>query len=299
MRNILVVSALLGFGCGGKAANPDSPTTTTPAAPKVSKVTVDGAELEVTDSGSGTAVLFIHPVVLPDAAAPLISDPALKGKFRMISYHRRGFDAPTGPVSLETQAADASAVLKHVGVEKAHVVGISYGAAIALQMAVDSPAQVQTLTIMEPPMFGLVPSGKKFIEAVGPVVKAYTDKDNAKALEMFLGAIGGPDIRKHVDSKLPAGSWDDGLTNLDTFFQVEFPALGKWGFGADQAKTIKVPTLFCKATESHPAFQEGADVLAPWMPQMKVVVITGANHLMPVSHGSDVAGHLAAFWAGQ
>jgi pimeloyl-ACP methyl ester carboxylesterase len=266
---------------------------------KVSKVQVEGAELEVSESGTGAAVLFIHPVVLRDTAAPLISDPALSGKFHLISYHRRGFGQPTGPVSVKTQAADAAAVLKHAGADRAHVVGISYGAAIALQMAVDFPDMVQTLTIMEPPLFGLVPSAGKFMEAIGPIVKAYKDNNKAGARDMFLGAIGGPDIHAQVDKHLPAGAWDNALTNLDTFFQVEFPALGEWAFGADQAKTIKRPTLFVKSSGSHPAFREGADVLAQWMSQMKVVEIAGAPHLIPVAHGPEVAGHLTTFWAGK
>ncbi|MDQ3368403.1 MAG: alpha/beta hydrolase [Myxococcota bacterium] len=294
MKNLLVASAVLGLGCGGGKASPQGPST---SGPKVSTVQVEGAELQVTDSGSGTAVLFIHPVVVRDAATPLMADPALNGKYRFITYHRRGFGQPTGAVSLDMQAADAAAVLKHVGVDRAHVVGISYGAAIALQLAVDSAGQVQSLTLMEPPMFHLVPSGGKFIEAVGPVVKAYQDKNNAGALEMFLGAIGGPEIRASMDKNLPAGAWDNSLTNLDTFFQVEFPALGEWKFGADAAKTIKSPTLFLKASESHPAFREGADVLAPWIPQMKVVDVAGANHLMSVTHAPQSAAALATFWA--
>ena len=273
------------------------PTSPTSAEPKISKVQVEGAELEVTESGSGPVVLFIHPVVLRDSAAPLWSDPTLKAKYKMVSYHRRGFGQPTGATSVKTQAADAAAVLKYVSADRAHVVGISYGAAIALQMAVDFPAQVQTLTLMEPPMFGLVPSGGKFVDAVGPVVKAYQEKNTVGARDMFLGAIGGPNIHADIDKNLPAGAWDNALTNLDTFFQVEFPALGEWAFNAEAAKTIKTPTLFLKGTESHPAFREGATVLAPWMPQMKVVTITGANHLMPVSHGPEVAGHLGTFFS--
>jgi pimeloyl-ACP methyl ester carboxylesterase len=119
------------------------------------QIHVNGVSLEVEVHGSGTPVLLIHGAIIADAFAPLLAEPALTGPYRLIPYHRRGFGGSThlqAPVSTADQAVDARAVLRQLGVERAHVVGHSYGGAIALQLALDAPEAVHSLALLEPPL---------------------------------------------------------------------------------------------------------------------------------------------------
>src|SRR3954467_10485727 len=87
-------------------------------------VTVNGVELEYEMVGSGEPVLLISPV-LADGFLPLLSDPALD-RYQLIRYHKRGWvgSSPTPtPVSVADHAADAAALLAHLGLPCAHIAG--------------------------------------------------------------------------------------------------------------------------------------------------------------------------------
>ena len=91
---------------------------------------INGMELEIRDRGSGEPVVFVHGGMGEECAA-VLAEPALADRFRLIHYHRRGYgnsEAPKAPVSISQQAADCRAVMRHLGVERAHCVGQSYGA---------------------------------------------------------------------------------------------------------------------------------------------------------------------------
>lgn len=113
---------------------------------------VNGVELEYELKGSGEPVLLIHGSHIGRSFLPLLAQPSLTKKYRLIRYHRRGFldsALARGPVSIKDQAADAQALLEHLGAHRAHVVGHSFGGAIALQLAVDAPTYVHSLVLLE------------------------------------------------------------------------------------------------------------------------------------------------------
>ena len=68
---------------------------------------------------------------------------------QLILYHRRGYAGSThsnSPLSIAQQAADCRDLMQHLGVKRAHIVGHSYGGAIALQLALDGADAVRGLT---------------------------------------------------------------------------------------------------------------------------------------------------------
>ena len=119
--------------------------------------------------------MCIHGALIADAFAPLLAEPVLTTRYRLIHYHRRGYAGstnPTGPVSIAQEAADCRALLRHLGVERAHVAGHSLGGAIALQLALDAPEAVHSLVLLEPGLFD-VPSGALLAEALAPPIRLY------------------------------------------------------------------------------------------------------------------------------
>ena len=114
---------------------------------------VNGVDLEYDVRGAGEPVLLISPVVA-DGFLPLLSEPALADRYQLITYHKRGWAGSThtlAPVSVEDHAIDAAALLAHLGVRRAHVVGHSSGAAVALQLALLRPEIVRTLLMPDSP----------------------------------------------------------------------------------------------------------------------------------------------------
>ncbi|MBW2416782.1 MAG: alpha/beta fold hydrolase, partial [Deltaproteobacteria bacterium] len=120
-------------------------------------------------------------------------------------YHRRGFagsDRHAGPFSIEDQAQDAVNLLEHLGVERAHVVGHSYGGVTAIQVALSAPRIVHSLSLLEPP---LMPPElmAAFAGMLAPAVEAYAAGDGARAVDQFMALVGGADWRSEVSALLP------------------------------------------------------------------------------------------------
>jgi len=259
---------------------------------------IDGITLEYEMQGSGEPVVFIHGALMGDTYAPLMAEPSLKG-FRLIRYHRRGFAASSpaeSPLSIAGQAADCLALLRRLDAEPAHVVGHSSGGAIALQLALDAPGAVRSLTLLEPGLLA-VPSGPQLFEQVTPVVEMYEAGDKAAAVDGFLQAVCGKTYRAAVDKVLP-GAMAQAIADADAFFGVEFPSVGEWTFDRDDAARIKQPVLAVLGADSEavwPGWGEGHRLVLEWLPQAKPFVLPRATHLLQVQNPHDMAEGLAAF----
>jgi pimeloyl-ACP methyl ester carboxylesterase len=86
-------------------------------------------------------------------------------------------------------------LLNHLGIASAHVAGHSFGAGIALQMAIDAPDRVRKLALLEPPLGSLVPSGAQFTEWVASVREIYDSRDKTAATDISLAGVYGQDYR--------------------------------------------------------------------------------------------------------
>jgi pimeloyl-ACP methyl ester carboxylesterase len=129
------------------------------------KVSVDGVELAYAVRGDGEPLVLIHGGVLADGLHPLWIEPSLAGRHRVVLYHRRGYgesDRVTPPFATADQAADGRALARALGLPRVHLVGHSYGAAIALQWALDAPDEVKSLVLLEAPLFHLAPALRRW-----------------------------------------------------------------------------------------------------------------------------------------
>jgi len=263
-------------------------------------VELNGGEIEYQVQGSGDPLLLIHGGILADSNAPLCVEPAISDSYCVISYHRRGFANSarvSAPFTIGQHAADGRALLDHLEIPRAHILGHSYGAAVALQWALDSPAEVQSLALLEPPIPS-VPSWPMFLEGVEAIrTEMYECGHRVAAVEAFLTAVVGPDFRQYLDKYLPSGAFDMAVSDLDALFQVEFPSLMGWRFTANEAGSIRQPVLAVVGSESTPMFQEGHTLLRQWIAHSEELIVPEANHGLPYVNPSDLAKGLARFFA--
>jgi pimeloyl-ACP methyl ester carboxylesterase len=261
------------------------------------RASVRGATLDYDVHGSGEPVLLIHGAHVADGLRPLVDEASLAGDFQLIVYHRRGFAGSDGVPSqytLKDQAADARVLLAELGIERAHIVGHSYGAAIGLQFAVDAPAVTHTLALLEAPSL-MVPAAGEFAQSMEPVGQRFAAGEKEGAVDDFLTAVGGTGYRGSLDRLLP-GSYEQAASDADTFFAVEFPALLEWSFSADDAKRIDMPVLRVLGEQSIPWFVESDALLSEWLPQSERSVIPGSGHLLQLEDPAPVAESLRAFF---
>jgi len=218
------------------------------------RANVNGVELEYQVVGSGEPILLIHGALLADCLiAPFQLHPIIMEKYRLISYHRCGYGGsgwPDGPISIEQQAEQCRLLLQHIGIDKAHIVGYSYGGLIALQLALSNPEVVHSLALMEP---FLPRTDSKALEygqqALGNFLQLYEAGDKAGALKNFLVAMAGPDILAASDMTLPLNAWEEGEAAVEVVLQKFFQTLAIVLYYTYFTPTCSASQIFCNTTE--------------------------------------------------
>lgn len=276
---------------------PDQATT-----PGWHRATIDGAELEYVVRGTGEPVLLIHGAFVADTFAPLVAEPALTDRYRVISYHRRGFAGSTparGEADVAQQAADARALLAHLGIARAHIVGHSYGGCVALQLALDAPEAVQSLALLEPALFAVPAAEQWFAEVGAPGLAHYEAGDAAEAVATILRGVFGPRAYADLERVLP-GALEQAVVDAVTFFGTDLPGMQAWQFRPEEARRIAQPVLGVLGADSHAVtllFDEGHALLCDLMPQTEPFVLPAATHALQTMNPRGMAAGLTAFFA--
>ena len=246
-------------------------------------------------------MLLLHPGFIADGMRPLLDEPSLQA-FRLIAYHRRGdgkSDRAAGQASIRGEAADALGLLDVLGVNRAHLVGMSMGAVVAIQAALDAPERVATLTVMEPLLgFALDPAASAFVAAAAQeAIPRFMSGDAAGALDVWLAAAFGSGFRPVLDEALP-GAWTTAVDDAATAFGVELPALQAWTVGRDELRKITVPTLsLVHVADDWPGFAQIHDILLTVVPGCEGAEVDVPTHLLHIADPSAVARPLAQFLA--
>jgi pimeloyl-ACP methyl ester carboxylesterase len=254
----------------------------------VARMAVNGGEVEYEVRGTGDPVLLIHGTGVAATFAPQMTQPALAG-YRLIRFHRRGFAgssrAPV-PFSIKDQAADAAALLKGLGVTRAHIVGHSFGGMVALQLALDQPSMVRSLVVMEPPIFNPNAPTSPF----AALEKTYQSGDKLGAMNTFSTMSYGAEWRT-LASRVPGGPAQV-ERDVDTVFQSEAPSMVRWGFGEAEAQRITQPIVYVTGGGRHGG---SLKQLSAWIPKLESRVVPGVTHAMLMEDPKGVADAIAEF----
>jgi pimeloyl-ACP methyl ester carboxylesterase len=266
---------------------------------------VSDAQIEYSDAGGdGQPLLLIHAGVFADWFVPLASEPALAGH-RVIRMVRAGYTdgpAPTRRLSIGDHATHCAELLEALHVPSAHVVAHSSGAIIALQLAMDRPDLVRTVTLYEPPLLDplAAPEDLDLLHAMlGPVigasVAAVAAGDVPTAFDAFMRAVGAPDYR----DVLTAGLGPDGLRRAEHqsgyFFTDEVIAANQWRFDHTDAAAIQHPVLLVQGGASPPFVHRLTDHLAAMLPDAAISTVDGQDHLLPLRAPAALADLADAF----
>jgi pimeloyl-ACP methyl ester carboxylesterase len=261
---------------------------------------VDEAELEYEVRGTGEPVIFIHGAFIADTFRPLLTVPVLAGRYRLILYHRRGYagsSRASGTFSVAQQAADCRALLRHLGVERAHVVGHSYGGDVALQLALETPDAVYSLALLEPGLM-VGTSAQGYRESLQRNAERYQQLGAEVVVDEFLQAR-WPGYVSVLGETLP-GAFAQAAADAATWYECELSGLLEWRFGEEESRRISQPTLSVLGGESDALwsrFGETHRLLLAWLPRAEGFVLPGATHFMQLQDPRGVAEALAAFWA--
>lgn len=255
--------------------------------------------LEYESVGSGDPLLFIQGAFIADTFRPLLREPSLE-QYKLINYHRRGYAGSTKPseaVTISQHAADALALLNALGINRAHIVGHSYGGCVALQLALDASRCVQSLVLLEP----AVPVGASGEEYRHPLIKsanAYATQNVDAVVDAFLMARwGDPQYRKVLDDLLP-GAFNQAVGDAATWFHYELPGLLDWTFGQIEATRITQPAVSILGGDSSSLssrFPETHFQLIAWLRGCVGEVLPNTAHFPQLQDTTGLAELLARF----
>ncbi len=147
------------------------------------------AGVHVTVWGEGEPAVFVHGSFGWGEETWLEQRP-LADHYRLLLIDRRGFGASpaNGRVDFERDAEDVAELLD----DGAHLVGHSYGGVVSLLAAARRPDAVRSLTLIEPPAFGVARGEDAVEELIRNIGSARSTEDPVDYRDAFLGGFGFP-----------------------------------------------------------------------------------------------------------
>jgi pimeloyl-ACP methyl ester carboxylesterase len=227
--------------------------------------------------------------------------PALAERFRVLTYDRRGHgqsERPAGQGSVREDVADLAALIEHLDLLPAWVVGNSFGASIALRLAAERPGLLRGLIVHEPPLFSVLDDEQSFTsmlaevtEKIGAVVERIASGDHAGAAVQFVETVAlGPGTW----AQLPPDVQQMHIANAPTFLD-ETNDPEQLAFDLDSIRGFSKPALLTLGDKSPPPFAPVVAKLAQVLPHAEVVTVGGAGHIPHTTHPSAYVETIVSF----
>jgi pimeloyl-ACP methyl ester carboxylesterase len=256
----------------------------------MSTVKVGDIELYYEEHGSGDPLLLVMGLAA-DSTAWMFQLPELSKHYRTIVFDNRGVGRstkPPGPYSIHQMADDAVGLLDSLGVERAHVVGVSMGGMIAQELVLRHPERVRGLVLActYPEPGADVEERRTFMvgQFGGSVSETGELKIDVAALNPMLflqHMLPAVFNQEFIDRELPkliqvfSGALQYGFSMEAILGQVSAVMTHK---ATDRLHQIGAPTLVITGDADRLVPPANSDVLAREIPGAKLVVIPGGSH---------------------
>lgn len=245
-------------------------------------------------SGEGIPVVLLHCTGASSAAwEQLVTDLGPGHRTLAVDLHGFGDSDPwpgERPLALADEAAAVMAAAEVFG-GAFHLVGHSYGGAVALKLALGAPERIRSLTLIEPVSFHLLrdrgEDDRRHLMEVGRV-----------ALEVSRSAGNGDyhrGLAAFVDYWNGGGAWSalPEAKQRQLIRQVGPIALNFWAVLTERTtlgdlKTLPCPSLVLSGERSTPAARRVAELVAAHLPDVRFDRIEGAGHMLPFTHPRSV-----------
>lgn len=215
--------------------------------------------------------------------------PTLTENYQVIAVDVRGHGdspAPEGPYTMDALAADVLAVLDAESVEKAHVVGLSLGGAIAQTLALDHPDRLDSLTLISTaPKFGTKQAWLDKAELV--------DREGTQALAPTVVRNWFTDQCFEAQPDLPQSFADTISATSDTGYAGCCGALASFD-SRERLASISVPTLVIAGEQDTSTALEVVHSLHDGIPASAMATFSPAKHLVNVEQSALVNAALMA-----
>jgi 3-oxoadipate enol-lactonase len=244
----------------------------------VPKINVNDIEIYYELSGPDDApVLVLSNGIMMGSASWAFQRVVLEKHLRVLLYDCRGMwqsDHPDGPYSMQMHADDLAGLLDALGIENAHIAGISYGAEISMLFALTYPQKTKSLIVM---------AG---VSEIHPLLRAQT-------YPWFLAAeLNDPELLLRTSYHLNFGEeWIKSNqafidASVERYAQLDMKALS-WLMKAfydfditNQLNKINAPTLVIAGANDLIKGPEYAKIIVDNISSSELVIIPGSGHVL-------------------
>lgn len=265
----------------------------------MTKIGFNDYSFDYIEGGNGEPLVLIHGSA-SDYRTWNAQQAELSKRFRAISYSRR-YHWPNEPIgegadySMLEHVRDLEELLHSLDAAPTHLVGHSYGAFIALLLAIQKPQLIRTLVLVEPPAITLFVSNTPTppeilillltrprlaariiqfgVQGVTPATKAFQHGDRDAALKAF----GEASLSKETFHSLSPSRLEQVRANL---IEAELLGSGFPPLDTDQIRRIQIPTLLMNAQKSPRIYHYLLDRIEELMPNTQRTEIPNASHII-------------------
>jgi pimeloyl-ACP methyl ester carboxylesterase len=210
-----------------------------------------------------------EPILLVEGAGGDIggwrrSIPRLAAELRVVVFDLRGNGrsvAPDAPMAMATFVEDTLALLDHLGIDRAHVYGQSFGGMVAQEVALAAPDRVRSLILActlpgmrhAVPVRARVPKARPWEAMYSP--RFLREHPEEVAEDQRLGTPQRPAMARR--------QWE-AMQGFDAY---------------DRLPSLRLPTLVIHGTEDRVIHPNNARILAELIPGARLVLLEGAGHV--------------------
>ena len=254
---------------------------------------VNGQSIYFEDTGgSGYPLIFSHGLLM-DHAMFIPQIQALSGRYRCIAWDERGHGQTNDaaePFSYYDSAADLAALLAHLGVRQAVLVGMSQGGYLSLRAALQYPQIVSGLILIDtqaqPEDPAKLPGYLQMVEAW---IQQGLSDETASIIEHIILGDG------FADAALWKAKWKEFRAgNLQQIFNT----LGTRDDISGRLSEIKAPALVLHGECDTAIETERAADMTKRLQNAQLVIVPGAGHAANLTHPALVNPHIERFLDG-
>lgn len=220
-------------------------------------------------AGSGEPIVFIHGFTLDHRMWQPQVDFFSKN-YQVVTYNARGFGKSSVPTHYYSHDDDLHALLQHLNISSAHIVGLSMGGRIAINFALAYPDAVRTLTLMDSALDGYASTVDWNVHAKEVGIEGA--KENWLNHEVFAGTREKPDVvakLRPIIADYSGWHWvhEDMQDPADTNARTRLDE-------------VKIPTLIMVGEKDLAYFHDIAKVLNAGIEGSHSMVVPNVGHMV-------------------
>ncbi len=268
------------------------------------EIVVDGFHMAYEEKGDGETIFFVHGAQEDFRSFGIVTE-FLKSAYRTISYSRT-YNYPNNypydrnrDFSAASEATLLAGAIEKLGEGPVHLVGHSFGGLIAIQLALERPELIKSLTLSEPALISWLPeivgceswAGEVKEHLINDTRIAYARGDSTEVMKELLEFFVGQDVQNEMPPEIMQPLWD----NLEEMHAIVFARDAFTHVEPQELADLAMPMFLITTGKSMPMLQCTNEALTEALPEAAHAHFPEEGHELWLTAPEEVAKTLTDF----